>query len=327
MEQDKALMKKEQDERVVALIKQWADQEGIPPTGITLMGGKPYINVTGLDVKLRTKCEKEGKEHISTESIRIVEPTQENGYLVGYHATIKLFDKDGYMKALGKVKEASVEALKELKETFTETFSAEGFASPKTCEGIGWRYTWVAGRKQKTDMLLENIIMMAERRATNRAKREATGTGLTSLDELPLETPTEEVIEESGEQPPKNDEKLYHTEIENDTFSQEVGYYVSRPSFKEWCRRHAIYNMKDVKSFLKVYFNTKNLKELTTRHIMIWQNYVTKTGTKPVEVKPNDTGHREDVQRPEDYLSDNGVPEQGELVDDSDPRRTDGTPV
>jgi hypothetical protein len=85
--------------------------------------------------------------------------------------------------------------------------------------------------------------------------------------------------------------------------------------------------MKDVKDFLKVYFNTKNLKELTTRHIMIWQNYVTKTGPKPAEVKPNDTGHREDVQRPEDYLSDNGVPEQGELLDDSQPGRADGTPV
>jgi len=322
MEQDKALMVKEQEERVAALIKQWADQEGIPPTGITLMGGKPYINVTGLDVKLRTKCEKEKKEHIATESVRIVEPTKDNGFLVGYHATIKLFDKEGYMKALAKLKEASVEALKELRETFTEIFSAEGFASPKTCEGIGWKYAWVGRTKQKTEMLLENIIMMAERRATNRAKREATGTGLTSLDELPLEQPHVEKLapeEEDVNSPPQ---ELKDTQVEDRTFSKEVGFYVSRPSFHKWCKLHGIPNMADVKDMLSVHYNTRNLKELTVRHVMLWQTYVTKTHKTNQEVKVNDTGYREDIQRPEDYLRDDGIPDQGELIDDSDPGGT-----
>ena len=34
--------------------------EGIPVTGITIMGGNPYINVTGLDKKIVNLCEKHG---------------------------------------------------------------------------------------------------------------------------------------------------------------------------------------------------------------------------------------------------------------------------
>jgi len=44
---------------LVELCQEIAKQEEIPITGLTILGGKPYINVTGLDRKLRNKCEKE----------------------------------------------------------------------------------------------------------------------------------------------------------------------------------------------------------------------------------------------------------------------------
>jgi hypothetical protein len=86
----------------------------------------------------------------------------------------------------------------------------EGWASPESIKAIAW--TWKIGNEKEYDsygnehevkvhdkLLLENVIMMAERRATNRAKREATGTGITSVEEAPLDkAPVTEAAEEEA---------------------------------------------------------------------------------------------------------------------------------
>ena len=45
----------------LALAHEIAKVEGIPVTGITILGGKPYVNVTGLDRKMEDRCKKTGR--------------------------------------------------------------------------------------------------------------------------------------------------------------------------------------------------------------------------------------------------------------------------
>jgi len=242
-------------------IAEIARQEGIPSTGITIMGGRPYINVTGLDVKLKNKCETEHLIHVKTEAKRIVEPTEENSLMVGYHAEVVLYDRDNLEKILSKIKDIPQEMQQQILENYIHRFSAEGFASPSTCEGIGYKYRWVGGQKVKGEVLLENIFMMAERRATNRAKREATGTGLTSLDELPLEntgpTPKTFVTEPiRASQPAKKPRAV------KDDWQPEVKQVVESPGFKNWCKEHTLVNMKEVKTMLLVFHEVLKLSEI-----------------------------------------------------------------
>jgi len=161
-----------------------AKNEGVPPEGLTVLGGKIYVNVTGLDVKVKTKCK---EENLILKGVSVIPIECEREDLFGYEGKIVFFDKDGFQKALSACGDISPEVLDRLTEAFTSTFSDVGWASPDTCEGIAYEYKWSdpAKKKVKGKMLVENVIMMASRRATNRAKREATGTGLTSVDELP----------------------------------------------------------------------------------------------------------------------------------------------
>jgi len=152
-------------------------EEGIPPTGLTILGGRPYVNVTGLDVKLRSKCEAENLVHVGTEYVPIQEASKENGMRAAGWGVVRLFDKKGFEKSLAAAAGAgpvSKDIIDTLKELYYHIFRMRGFASPETL-------------KMGTMQLKDNIEHMAERRATNRAKREATGTGLTSLEELPDE--------------------------------------------------------------------------------------------------------------------------------------------
>lgn len=156
------------------LLVQIAKDEGIPIMGITILGGKPYVNTTGLDVKLKSKCDVEKLVHVSTEYIPIQAASKENGLRAGGWGVVKLFDKTGFEKALalaskgGPVTKDVIDSLKEL---YFRIYKMRGFASPETIQ---------MSSMAKHD----NIEAMAERRATNRAKREATGTGLTSTDEM-----------------------------------------------------------------------------------------------------------------------------------------------
>jgi hypothetical protein len=171
---------------VTEKIAQLAKQEGIPVSGLNILGGKTYINVTGLDCKVQNKC---ADEHLVLKGIDLKELTPEGENLFGFKATIQFFDRENFQKALKACTEVNKDVLDKLESTFTYSFSDIGLASPDTCEGIAYEYVYdqQKGRKVKGKLLKENVIMMASRRATNRAKREATGTGLTSLDEMPME--------------------------------------------------------------------------------------------------------------------------------------------
>lgn len=272
------------------MIENWAKQEGIPATGITLMGGKPYINVTGLDVKLKQKCETESLVQVKCEAKRIIDPTKENNFLCGYHADIVLLDRDGYTASLKVVKPSTVEMLRELKESFTYTFSAEGWASPLTCEGIGYKYRWKGGFKEKGEMLIENVIMMAERRATNRAKREATGTGLTSLDELPLENipPESETPVSEGEnhvaEPNKKGSVL-------DGFPTPAQRLMRTDEFREWCKVWGVPNYKDAVTLVELFHEETDHSKITREMIEDWMDRIESDEQEKLKgEKKNDTG-------------------------------------
>ena len=158
------------------LLRRIAKDEGIPVTGITILGGKPYINVTGLDVKLRKKCEDEKLIHVSTEYQSTQEATRKNGMRSSGWGIVKLFDRMGFERALaaaGKNGRITKEIIDAFRDLYLHVFRMRGFASPETL-------------KMGSMQVKDNIEHMAERRATNRAKREATGTGLMSLEELPI---------------------------------------------------------------------------------------------------------------------------------------------
>ena len=153
---------------------QIARTENIPITGITILGGKPYVNVTGLDRKIENKCE---KEHIIFKDALIVETKYEatpESLKAGYKYAIIFFDQKGFQKALETItKTAAItkEIIDTLTATFTRRYEDVGFASESSL-------------KMSTMKNPDNINMMASRRASNRAKRAATGCGLTSIDEV-----------------------------------------------------------------------------------------------------------------------------------------------
>jgi hypothetical protein len=150
--------------------EQIAKDEGIPLSGLTVLGGKFYINVTGLDVKMMNKCEKEHLILLGVEYIPETRATKEDMRASGF-GVVRLFDKIGFEKAMKNVQNMGMEMLNELKKLYIYEFKMRGFASPATL-------------KMSTMQNIDNVEMMAERRATNRAKREAVGTGLTSADEM-----------------------------------------------------------------------------------------------------------------------------------------------
>lgn len=176
-----------------------AKDEGIPPSGITILGGKPYINVTGLDCKVRTKCKEEKLTlaGVSYEIIQTVNGESKDGRAGGW-GIVKFFDKPGFEKALAGLKGTPItkDILDSLKEMYLQVFKMRGYASPAT---LGME------SMKKAD----NVEHMAERRATNRAKREATGTGLTSVDEMEHGGTTGE-----SEPPKKVDAKVKDTKAE-----------------------------------------------------------------------------------------------------------------
>jgi len=146
--------------------------EGIPVTGITIMGGSPYINVTGLDKKLDNLCKNQGLVKKSIRYEEIQRATKENGMHAAGWGIVELFDQTGFLQALKELNgTGGAFSVKDIRDIYTHTYKMRGFASPETL-------------KMASMQLQDNIEMMAERRATSRAKREATGTGLTSTDEM-----------------------------------------------------------------------------------------------------------------------------------------------
>jgi len=314
----KQIQKYNQPEFPVEQLQEIAKQENIPVTGITIMGGRPYINVTGLDVKLRNKCKEEKLQlaEISTSTIQF--PVKENGYLAGFHAEVLLFDRENFNKALAKITQAGTEEILQLKKIYTYRFTGEGWASPSTCEAIGFKYEYIQGKKTKTDILVENIIMMAERRATNRAKREATGTGLTSVDELPLENiPVEEKTANTGRS--RVSESKIPEELRKNIFSDSVKKYVSERKFKEWCKQNGIPNMADVKLNLQIFYDTDDISKLTIADIEKWREYIENENKELSDEEVTDgVKHPENIERFISGSENSGDVSRGDLLNGAD---------
>jgi hypothetical protein len=150
--------------RIDALCK----AEEIPPEGITIMGGNPYVNVTGLDNKIRRRAERENLVFAGCTVDPVAVP---EGDRREFKATVTYFDKAGFLEALKSAPGASADQIRALQQAFTYTYSDIGSCSMKTA-------------KMSTMQNADNIAMLASRRASNRAKRAATGVGLTSIDEV-----------------------------------------------------------------------------------------------------------------------------------------------
>lgn len=146
----------------------------LPIMGITMMGGRPYVNVTGLDAKVKEKVEETGWDFVGVELEPIqraeVDPEKRRA---GFRASVVFFDKVGFQEALETLKSPTMskEILDFLDKNFHHRFTDEGWAS-------------IASIKMSTLHSVDCINMMASRRATNRAKRQAVGLGLTSVDEM-----------------------------------------------------------------------------------------------------------------------------------------------
>jgi len=68
---------------LVELCQEIAKQEGIPITGLTILGGKPYINVTGLDSKIKNKCNEEQLILVGVKAELIQHASEENKFKAG----------------------------------------------------------------------------------------------------------------------------------------------------------------------------------------------------------------------------------------------------
>lgn len=172
---------------------------GIPPFGLTILGGRVYVNVSGLDHQIQ-QAERDGKFKVKgIYQIQLSEPTAENEYLTGYRAVIELEDDPKRMELRTQIisealkvnkTEKEIDKILEVSGLLPPRFVDEGWATPTTCQAIAYSYKFdpASGKKIKDKILLENLLMMAIRKATNRAKRQLIGCGITSIEELPYVT-------------------------------------------------------------------------------------------------------------------------------------------
>ena len=151
-----------------ARCKALCEAEGIPPEGITIMGGNPYINVTGLDNKIRRRAETEKLVFAGCTVDPVDCPAGDRREFKG---VVTYFDAAHFTEALKSVSGLTPEAILQLREAYTYRYSDVGSCSLKTA-------------KMSTMQNADNIAMLASRRASNRAKRAATGVGLTSIEEV-----------------------------------------------------------------------------------------------------------------------------------------------
>jgi hypothetical protein len=176
------------------LIDEISINEGISPAGINVLGGRLYVNTSGLDSKLEKK-KSEGKIKIKSMYPKVLcYPSDENNGLAGVRYIIECEDTIENIQAR---KEILIECLKKdmtneqiedlLEKSFLlpPRYIGEKWEDLNTAEAIGWKWEGQTGRKTKSVPLYGNVLAKAETGAANRAKRSITGTGLTSVEELP----------------------------------------------------------------------------------------------------------------------------------------------
>jgi len=218
-----------------------AIENDLPITGITVLGGRFYVNVSGLDSKLQRDQRK--IKRIDYELIQ--RATEENGFLAGYVGIVEFEDVPERMQLRNEMVKEALKANKNPDEIAKIVSKAglsppiyrdEGWCSPKTAPAIAYDYNYneQAGRKiaDKKNPLVENVMMMAIRKATNRAKRQAIGCGLTSVEEVmgQQEEKKEQAQEKSGVQRVKS--KIINADKENGPSEQldEWDNFMAEPS-------------------------------------------------------------------------------------------------
>lgn len=176
-------------------IKRIAELNNLPPTGITILGGRVYVNRTGLDTRLK-ELEKQGKIVKRIQSYPLQRPEKKNNYLCGYKCIIEFEDNPEREKLRAEIVKKAIEQNKspeeiekiiEMSGLTPPMYVAEGWCSPRTSPAISYEYKYSQEAQKKVPVgepLVENTMMMAETKAQNRAIRLATGTGITSLEEV-----------------------------------------------------------------------------------------------------------------------------------------------
>jgi hypothetical protein len=167
----------EMSDKQYAMVSMQAEANGLPIAGITIMGGKPYVNTTGLD----SKIQKDRRKIKRIDYICIQRATKED-MRAGYVGLVEFEDTNERMKMRQEVIMKAIE--KDYKvEQIEQMVDRLGLSAP-IYRDEGW--AGVDSVKMSTMKNLDFLNMMGIRRATNRAKRQAVGCGLTSVDEMPF---------------------------------------------------------------------------------------------------------------------------------------------
>jgi hypothetical protein len=160
-----------------ALMQMYAEQTGIPVTGITIMGGKPYVNVTGLDAKIQ-----KDRRKVKRIDFVCLKHAEKDDMRAGYIGIVEFEDTNERMKMRQEVIMKAIEEGYEV-DKIEQMIDRLGLSAP-IYRDEGWAGT--ESVKMSTMKNLDFLNMMAIRRATNRAKRQAVGCGLTTVDEMPF---------------------------------------------------------------------------------------------------------------------------------------------
>lgn len=144
----------------VELIKAVAKRLEITPQGITILGGKPYVNKTGLTYKVQ----KDPRQVKYIKAYPVILPIKMLEMVKGENQVYFLgYSEDGTAMHHGVV---------EFKNG--ELFEDEGEANAK----------YLTKDYNKMSTMIPYTISLSATRATNRAMRLATGVGLVSMEEL-----------------------------------------------------------------------------------------------------------------------------------------------
>ena len=191
-------------DKMMQAIDYYCELNHLPRHGITILGGKIYVNATGLARKLEDHKQIVEVGRVKRKTIEVIQRADaKTGMRAGYLAIIELYDTPEREKArldlVMKCVENKYESPQILKIVEDMGFSApifkrEGWCSPESV-------------KMGTLKNIDIINMMAETRAVNGATRMVVGSGLTSLEEMPDYEPENtiegEVVPEKNVTPPE----------------------------------------------------------------------------------------------------------------------------
>ena len=155
----------------------YAKVYGVHQMGITVLGGKPYVNIIGLRELLRHRCEREVLliSRVTTEAIE--RPTEANNFVAGYRATVELWDRAVFVQALQAIAVAGAGAA-----TSPETLQALLQSTRLVFTGEGWHS--LKNEEMSTIRDPQHVAMKAETKAIARALRNAVNLAAETAEEV-----------------------------------------------------------------------------------------------------------------------------------------------